>query len=212
MDHLSGLLRDIVARDGRIGSILGLGLAAAIGSRIARESGGEGGRGGRKHSRVRGGLLYTDTAAVRTEPRVLWFYLPSRPHDTGRLALGQTGGLQLGVEWRLLLFFLDDRQIHVVILGLATNSQPPRLHVGEDDADELPKRCRIEDRDSFGSTSLCVAAVYAIAPDRAAALPTILPQPARVSQIKRKGMMTITRSWQRPASPSPPYPRHLRVS
>lgn len=44
----------------------------------------------------------------------------------------------LWVERRkLLLLFLNDRQIDVVILGLASNSKTPSLYIWEDDANQL---------------------------------------------------------------------------
>jgi hypothetical protein len=38
---------------------------------------------------------------------------------------------------KLLLLFLNDGQVNVMVLGLASNSKTPSLHVGEDDPDQL---------------------------------------------------------------------------
>jgi hypothetical protein len=88
---------------------------------------------------------------------------------------------------RLLLLFLDDRQIDIVILGLATDAKSSCLYVGEDDADKFTKRRRIENRHSLSATFLSITAVHPISTYGAIALTAVFTQPEPKSDRKREG-------------------------
>jgi hypothetical protein len=61
---------------------------------------------------------------------------------------------------------VDELEIDVVVLGLSADTEAPSLDTGEDDADELAKRCRIQGNDAIGAAAFCVLGVDAIARDR----------------------------------------------
>lgn len=85
---------------------------------------------------------------------------------------------RLGVKRnRLLLLFLDDGQIDIVILGLATDTKASSLYIREDDADEFTKRRRIENRHSLRSTLFGITAVHPISSYGTITLPAVFTQP-----------------------------------
>jgi hypothetical protein len=53
-----------------------------------------------------------------------------------------------------------------VVLGLATNTKPPRLNARKDDAHELAKGSWVEGDDAVRAAAFCIFGVYAIAWNR----------------------------------------------
>jgi hypothetical protein len=64
-----------------------------------------------------------------------------------------------------VIIVVDELQIDVVILGLSANTKASSLDTGENDANELAERCRVQRNDAIGTATLCVLGVDAVAWD-----------------------------------------------
>ena len=61
---------------------------------------------------------------------------------------------------------VDEFEIDVMVLGLSANTEAPGLDAGENDANELAKRRRIQGDNAISTAALCVLGVDAVAWDR----------------------------------------------
>jgi hypothetical protein len=64
-----------------------------------------------------------------------------------------------------IIVVVDELQIDVVVLGLSANTEAPSLDTGENHADELAKRCRVQRDNAIGTAPLCVLGVDTVARD-----------------------------------------------
>lgn len=58
---------------------------------------------------------------------------------------------------------VDEFEIDVMVLGLSANTEAPGLDAGENDANELAKRCWVQGDNAIGAAALCVLGVDAVA-------------------------------------------------
>ena len=75
-----------------------------------------------------------------------------------------------GASARSTRFFVvtavvDKFQIDVVVLGLSADAEASGLDAGEDDANELSKRGRVEGNNTIGAAAFCVLGIHAVARD-----------------------------------------------
>jgi len=64
-----------------------------------------------------------------------------------------------------ILIIMNERQIDVMVLGFASNTEPSGLNIWKDNSNKLPKRSGVQSWYAFITTTLCVASENAITAD-----------------------------------------------